>query len=299
MLVIKLYPLPPYDFDRMIRRVVGVGHEMYRVEEGRLIRTIRVQGKVYWIAIQSTGTVQEPKLEVEVHAQDGDIEQAAVEAHLQRMLSTKQDLTEFKHHLETQTDMGSLATTFEGLHIILESDLFECMAKTIIGQQLNLSFAATLNKRLIELASTPFEKDGQIYPVFPSADEVAALTYEQLRELQFSQRKAEYTIDFARAVSEGRLDLQSLYEQDNETIVNDLIKLRGIGRWTVECFLLFGLGRTDLLPAADIGLRNALKRWYGMDHQPTEPEVREIGKNWNPWSSYVTFYLWETLNTAK
>ncbi len=170
------------------------------------------------------------------------------------------------------------------------------MTKTIVGQQLNLAFAATLNKRLIELLSPPFETEGQLYPVFPSAEQVALCSYEQLRELQFSQRKAEYTIDFAREVVSGKIDLPAMESMEDGEIMELLIKQRGIGRWTAECFLLFGLGRTDLLPAADIGLRNALRRWYGLEDQPSEAQVREMGRKWSPWSSYVTFYLWESLN---
>jgi DNA-3-methyladenine glycosylase II len=171
------------------------------------------------------------------------------------------------------------------------------MIRTIIGQQLNLAFAATLTRRLVQLASPePLVHEGRTFLFFPSPEEVARLSYESLCELQFSRRKAEYVIDFAREIVEGNLDLERLEAMSNEEIISQLVRLRGIGRWTVECFLLFGLGRTDLLPAADIGLRNGLKRWFGLDSQPTEEEVRRWGASWSPWSSYVTYYLWESLN---
>ncbi len=74
-----------------------------------------------------------------------------------------------------------------------------------------------------------------------------------------------------------------------------LLPLRGIGRWTVECLLLFGMGRPDLLPAADIGLRRAVQRVYGLPERPGEEEVRRIGEAWAPWRSYATFYLWDAI----
>lgn len=93
-----------------------------------------------------------------------------------------------------------------------------------------------------------------------------------------------------------RVDFTRLENMDNDKIIENLTKLSGNGRWTVECFLLFGLGRADLLPAADIGLRNAVKKQYGLPEQPEEQKVRKIGEAWSPWRSYATFYMWESLN---
>ncbi|GAB7386917.1 hypothetical protein BSNK01_07530 [Bacillaceae bacterium] len=134
------------------------------------------------------------------------------------------------------------------------------------------------------------------YPVFPSPEQVARLRYDELRRLQFSQRKAEYVIDFARLVADGKLDLRTLAEKRDQEIIATLTKVRGIGRWSVECFLLFGLGRPDLLPAADIGLRNGVQIVYRLPERPNEEEVRRLGASWSPWSSYVTYYIWESLN---
>ncbi len=296
MHTISITPKAPYDFSKMTRRLLGVQHELYRYEDGRLVRTIRVGGNVYLVRIASSGSVESPKLEVEVHGSNVDRNLASIQKHLENMLSVELDLLPFYRHVEQDARLANLARRYYGLRFILEADPFECMIKTIIGQQLNLAFAAALNRRLIELASQPYVCGEKSYPVFPSAEQVAGLSYDQLRQLQFSQRKAEYVIDFARSVVEGKVDFEQWNGMENERIIEQLCRMRGIGRWTAECFLLFGLGRTDLLPAADIGLRNAVKQAYGMDRQPTEQEIRALGKWWSPWSSYVTFYLWESLN---
>lgn len=127
---------------------------------------------------------------------------------------------------------------------------------------------------------------------------MARLNVEDLQKLSFNRRKAEYVIDLSRDIVEGKLDLDSLKQLPNEEVIERLVALRGVGRWTVECILLFGMGRTNLLPAADIGLRNALKKVYGLNHQPTEAEVRQWGERWSPWRSYVTFYLWDYLSNG-
>ncbi|ANE47864.1 hypothetical protein SY83_17965 [Paenibacillus swuensis] len=294
----EMIPSAPFDFERMTKRLQGVSHEMFRYEDGALVRTLRIADKVYLVGMRSTGNAEEPSLDIQVNAEHeikpSDLEE--VEARLRTMLTADVDLKSFYAHLEGDPVLSKVTADHYGLRFILEADLFECMTKTIIGQQVNLTFASTLNRRLVEAASKPLEINGTLYPVFPSAQEVAALTYEQLREQQFSQRKAEYVIDFARSVAEGTLDLETLRLKEDEDIINQLVKIRGIGRWTVECFLLFGMGRPNLLPAADIGLRNAIRKNYGLDVQPGEPFVREMGASWSPWCSYVTFYLWESLN---
>ena len=294
----ELEPCAPYDFAKMIRRVQGVNHEMFRFQGERLLRTIRFEQQVLVLTVDSVGSIENPKLQIslygEVLVQLSDVE--GLKRYIRVMLSTDLDIRSFYDQLATDALYQPLVERFYGLRFILEADLFECMTKTIIGQQLNLAFASTLNRRLMELTAKPILWEGLELPVFPSAEDVAQLEYGQLRELQYSQRKAEYVIDFARLVATGQLDLDGLFTQTNEEIVAGLSRLRGIGRWTVECFLMFGMGRTDLLPAADIGLRNGVKKLYGMEDKPTEAEVRQIGAAWAPWSSYVTFYLWETLN---
>ncbi|CAG7648293.1 DNA-3-methyladenine glycosylase family protein [Paenibacillus allorhizosphaerae] len=304
MTSIRLSPRPPYDFTKMVRRLQGVKHELYRMEDYALVRTVRLAkaSSPLLVRIDSIGTIEKPELKVDVAGGGklGEAEKLELERLLGRMLSAEVELNPFYEHMEALGDEWSaICARFRGLHLLLEADLFECMCKTVIGQQLNLAFASELNRRLMGAAAQPLEHKGVIYPVFPSPEEVASLEYEQLQTLQFSRRKAEYVIDWARAIVSGTVDLQALFAMDNEEIMERLTRLRGIGRWSVECFLLFGMGRTDLLPAADIGLRNALKKLYGRSEQPKEEEVRRIGASWTPWSSYASLYLWESLHDSE
>ncbi|TVY10134.1 DNA-3-methyladenine glycosylase family protein [Paenibacillus cremeus] len=297
MTEIILYPKAPYDFSKIIGRIQGVKHEMYRLEGESLCRTIRLDSGARLIRTRSVGTIGEPQLQVEVQGELLEKDQRQLTTSLERMLSVSVDLNPFYSHMKSVgQEWNAICERFVGLPLVLEADLFECMCKTIIGQQLNLAFASELDKRLMQLTTEPIELAGISYPVFPSPEQVARLEYEQLQALQFSRRKAEYVIDWARKVADGTVDLDALYAFSNEEIVERLTRLRGVGRWSVECFLLFGMGRTDLLPAADIGLRNALKKLYRLDEQPKEDEVRRMGAAWTPWSSYATFYLWESLH---
>ncbi|MCL6446113.1 MAG: DNA-3-methyladenine glycosylase, partial [Alicyclobacillus sp.] len=209
--------------------------------------------------------------------------------------STDLDLKQFYGQMSSDPVWKPLLRQLHGLRPIQDPDPFESMIRTIIGQQLNTKFAATLVERLINLGAeqVPWRQDA--LPVFPSPERIAALTYEDLRSRSFSQRKAEYVIDFARAVVDGRIDLDTLWTAPDEAVFAALTPLRGIGRWTVECFLLSGLGRPDLLPAADIGIQNAVQRLYGLADRPNESAIRQLAEPWAPWRSYATYYLWQSL----
>jgi DNA-3-methyladenine glycosylase II len=295
MQTLVIHPKPPYDFRRMLDRFRSNPHFLYDIRPNAMIRTIRVEGNIYLATVTSKGLVDTPELEVVIDGNKPD-NGGKLESYIQKMLAAELELGTYYAHLNRIDELAPLAERFYGLRILLEPDPFECLVNTVIGQQLNLSFAAALRRRLVEKAGRPVRIGEGEYYVFPSPEEIARLSYEDLMDLQYSRRKAEYVIDFARSVADGRIDLDAISREDNETILAKLLQVRGFGRWTIECFLMFGLGRTDILPAADIGLRNAVKRWYKMQEQPTEKTVREIGEAWSPWSSYITFYLWESLN---
>lgn len=287
----------PYDFDHTVKRLHGVKHEAYSGDGGTVARTLWVpSGHAVLALITSEGTVDAPLLRARVYGELDERDQCFVRQELERILSVRVNLPSFYSHVHEDEVLSRLCQSLYGLRIMLEGSLFECMVKTIAGQQMNLAFAASLVKRLMDRTTKPIIHEGKAYPVFPTAETVAKLSCDDLIELQFSRRKAEYIIDFARMVAEGRVDLQELSALSDEDIIRRLTTIRGIGRWTVECFLLFGMGRENLLPAADIGLRNAVRYRYGWDRQPSEKEIRELGIGWSPWSSYVTFYLWESLN---
>ncbi len=252
-------------------------------------------GHIVPVTIRGMGTVDQPKLEVMYPHTTPEPDRIEVRRCVERMFCTRLELAEFYRHVGEQTQWRELTEQFYGLRPILDANLFESMVRTIIGQQLNVQFAATLVERLVQLAGEPVSWNGVSFHAFPSPEQVARLSYEQLRAASFSQRKAEYVIDFARAIFDGTIDLEACWGLTDEQIHELLLPLRGIGRWTVECFLLFGMGRPDLMPAADIGVQNAIKKLYGMQERPREPEVRELAERWAPWRSYAAYYLWQSL----
>lgn len=130
---------------------------------------------------------------------------------------------------------------------------------------------------------------------YPSPERIASLDVSVLRDMQFSNRKAEYIIGVSRAVVSGELDLQQLKRWEDAEVMEKLVSYRGVGPWTAQNFLMFGLGRPNLFPVADIGLQNALKQLWGLDRKPTKDEILACYPNWSPYLSYAALYLWRSI----
>ncbi|WJQ82540.1 DNA-3-methyladenine glycosylase family protein [Brevibacillus brevis] len=293
---------PPYSFDRLLRRLETHPDTQIRVnqEKNSLQRVFRIGLRPVLVHMQFMGSLEEPALRYETQAILSTSDQQLLEKMIRRTFSADLELSVIYEQMREESELAILTERFRGLRPMLDADLFQCMVKTIIGQQINLTFAANLTERLVTMAGDPVEnQNGEDILAFPTPDSVARLTVEDLRSLQFSQRKAEYIIDFARAIVNETVDLERLWTMKDEEIITYLTSLRGIGRWTVECLLMFGMGRPDLLPAADIGLRNGIVHLYGMETKPNENDIRKLGEKWAPWRSIYCLYVWEAVGAIK
>ncbi len=286
---LTLSPRPPFDFQLSLRFLSAVPEEsLNRVEEGRYFRLFDVGGRAVLCEVQGMGTVDEPQLELSLVGDglDGPTVERAIDA-LRRVLNLDLDLEEFYAALCRDPVMAELCQRYRGYKPILASSLHEAVVWAIIGQQINQGFAYRLRRRLVELLGRRMTYRGREYFAFPTPEALASLELEELTRHQFSRRKVEYIREFARAVQAGEVDA-----------VENLQGLRGIGRWTVE-FAAMRLGARDALPAADVALRRAVTRQYGLERRATEAEVRELGERWRPWRGLATFYLWFDLLAAE
>lgn len=291
-------PAAPFDFSTMLRRVKSAGkNNMVRVDRENLSykRMIHIGNKAVLLKVKAEGTIDDPLLTIEIPDDLSPSEQKQVDVVVKRMFSTDVDLKQFYQQFSHSPQIAPLIESFYGLRLVTDPDLFESMVKIIVGQQVNLTFAGVLIDRLIDLAGEHTAYDGEPFSIFPTIETIAELQYEQLRELQYSQRKAEYIIDFARLIVSGELDTDRLWNMTDQEVIDALLPIRGIGRWTIECLLIFAMGRPNVLPAADIGLRNGVRKAWGLDHQPGEEDIRKLAETWNPWNTYITYYLWESL----
>lgn len=247
-------------------------------------QTVKIPIDETIITIQSIGTLHEPKFMINGLETDEQYERVLSIFHFNRSL-------EGIHEHFLGTNLHSLFLKFEGTPIITDFSLYGNIIKSIIHQQLNLSFAKTLTERFVHTFGS--SKEG-IW-LYPAPEIIANLEVSTLREMQFSTRKAEYVIGISKAIAEGNLNLKALLSQSDDFILSELIKYRGIGPWTAESFLLFGLGRENLFPLADVGLQNSLKQLWNLDRKPMKSEIAPHLDSWSPYNSYAALYLWRNI----
>jgi DNA-3-methyladenine glycosylase II len=165
------------------------------------------------------------------------------------------------------------------------ADAYGALLRAIVGQQLSTTAARTIYGRVREL----FGGDT------PSPEQLLEASREELRDCGLSGRKVEYVRDLAAHVLDGELELDRLGELPDEEVVEEIVAVRGLGRWTAEMFLLFHLERPDVLSGGDLGIRKAVQIEYGLEEMPSPAQVLEIGEAWRPHRSLASLYLWESL----
>ncbi len=248
-----------------------------------------INDKPVVIAVTNVGTVWAPGVVVSA----ADSQQEGI-ARLSEIFQWDVSLAKIDEHF-AHSDLKELFRAHRGTPLILDFGLYDCLMRCLIHQQLNMSFAMTLTKRFADQYG---ELSGGVR-FFPRPARVAQVTVTELRELQFSTKKAEYVIDLSQRIVSGELDLQALSHLSDDVIAKQLIQYRGIGNWTIGCFLLFGLGRQNLMPFADIGIQNALKIVYGLDEKPALSQMTQYSQGWSPYLSYASLYLWRSIEKLK
>ncbi len=165
-------------------------------------------------------------------------------------------------------------------------DPFESLIKSIIYQQLSGKAANAIYKRLLD------HYDGRV----PTPDRILATPEEILRtNIGLSFKKIEYLRDLSLRVCSGTLDLHLLPGMPDEDVIDELVKVKGIGRWTAEMFLIFCLKRPDIMPLGDLGIRKAIKNLYNLPQIPNPDRILEISSPWKPYRSIAAWYLWKSL----
>ncbi|MDE5055527.1 DNA-3-methyladenine glycosylase [Niallia taxi] len=279
--------LGPYNFDLVLSRLALDPLHQVDATERSVKVPIGLENEKIVAKVKAIGTTEGPVFQLEGIPIKHEEE---VIRELTRIFQWESSLIDVYEHFQG-TELKELFNSHFGTPLVLDFHPYNCLVKCIIHQQLNIKFAYTLTERFVKAYGT--EVNGAWF--YPSPDRVAALTVEELRELQFSTRKAEYIIDISKEIAEGRLSLESLYDRTDEEIMKELIVYRGIGQWTIQNVLLFGLGRQNLFPIADIGIQNALKKLLGLEAKPTKEEMEQLIPAWEPYLSYASLYLWRSI----
>jgi DNA-3-methyladenine glycosylase II len=164
---------------------------------------------------------------------------------------------------------------------------FAYLARAILAQQISTAAARSIARRMSERFGWPWRPE-----------HLLAASDAELRSLGLSRQKTAYLRDLAARTRDG-LRLERLSRLSDERVIEALTVVKGIGRWTAEMYLMFRLGRGDVLPVDDLGIRSAMRRAYGMRALPKKERMRRIAEAWRPYRSIACFYLWTSLDTAR
>jgi DNA-3-methyladenine glycosylase II len=163
-------------------------------------------------------------------------------------------------------------------------DAFQTLARSIVGQQISVKAAQSVWDRFVLAA-------GEVTP-----NCVLRMPDESMRSCGLSRSKVVYIKDLAAHFDDGRLNPRRWHRMKEEGVIEDLARVKGIGRWSAEMFLIFHLMRPNVLPVGDLGLQRAMERLYNGGEPITKDDMREIARPWEPWSSVATWYLWRSLD---
>jgi len=196
------------------------------------------------------------------------------------------DIQKARRHLRAADPvMRAVIDTVGPFTLRLERDRFNMLVRSIISQQISTSAARSIRGRLQELAG----------PDGIKAANIARFSMEQLRSVGLSPQKASYVADLARKVNEGEVELRQIGRLSDERVVEQLTQVRGIGRWTAQMFLIFALGRLDVFPHDDLGVRTAIRECYGLPELPDKGTAIAIAAPWRPYASVASWYCWRSL----
>jgi len=164
---------------------------------------------------------------------------------------------------------------------------FPALVRTITAQQISTKAAATIHGRVVALMP------GGVQP-----KALLQLTDEQLRGAGLSRQKTAYLRDLSAKVESGELPVHRLHELTDDEVIEAIVKVKGLGRWSAEMFLMFRLRRPDVLPVDDLGILTAIQRLYGLRKRPKPDRVRKIGEAWRPYRTVACWYLWRSLENT-
>jgi DNA-3-methyladenine glycosylase II len=189
-----------------------------------------------------------------------------------------------RHLMKRDRVMKKLIPQHPGVSLQSRGDAFVTLARSIVGQQISVKAAQSVWEKFEKLPRK----------MTPAA--VLKLKVDDMRAAGLSARKVEYLVDLALHFANDQVHVAKWAEMDDESIIAELVAIRGIGRWTAEMFLIFHLMRPNVLPLDDIGLQNGISRAYFSGEPVSRSEIREVAASWAPFCSVATWYIWRSLD---
>lgn len=290
-IIFSLEPAPPFSLELTVWALRRRPDNAVDRWDGKTYRrALPVAGKFAEVSVTQTGRSKSPRLQVTVvGARRAAGIESFVTVTLNRMLGLQVCLSGFYRIAETDGRLGLLAQRFRGLKPPRFPSVFEAVANGIACQQITLTLGIRVLNHLAETYGAVIE--GSALHAFPQPHDLARREAEELKRLKLSRQKAGALTELSYAIIERGLDLEALANLDDDTAIDRLLKLQGVGRWTAEYALLRGLGRLHIFPCDDVGARNNLQRWLGLKKPLDYEGTQRLLAKWRPYAGFIYFHL--------
>lgn len=289
-----LFTPPDFSFSENLSYLSRSANEcLYEISGETIRRALSIKDEKLLLEISGNA---DQLLSVRIHKPVPHQMKAEIAKYIHDWFDLGTSLAPFYVMAQTDPLLKMPAEQFFGLRVMGIPDLFEALAWGILGQQISLTYAYALKRRLVEKYGECLDYAGSRYWLFPSAETIAGLTIEDLADLKMTVKKCEYLIDVARLMANDELSKEDLLKaEDVKAAEKRLTGLRGIGPWTAHYVLMRCLRFPNAFPIDDVGLHNAIKVISGSERKPKKEEILRYSARWENWEAYATFYLWRVL----
>jgi len=288
----ELIPTAPYNFNLQWRFYHSAGEpqpEIYK--DGIWRRAFKIRGRLFPVAVTSTGTVEKPKLRVDVFSKLNTEEKKNISNKIVEIFRLKDDLRALYDFMSRDKILCEIKNKLYGLRPPgIGANIFEGAVRVIIQQQISLQVAYVITGALVRRFGEKIEIDGESYYDFPSPRVLADADETELRKCKLSRQKSKYIKELALKVTDG-YDLEKIREMSNEEAIEELMKFKGIGRWSAELILITTLGRMDLCVPDDLGARKAVSHFYFDGKLQSGDVIRKFTERWGKFKGFVIYYL--------
>ena len=288
----ELQPIPPYNFDLQWKFYSSFKEpqpEIYKDSIWR--RAFKIGDRLVPVKITFVGTVEKPKLRVNASSKLDAKEKRYLSDKIADIFRLRDDLRTLYNFMEQDEILRSIKNKLYGLRPPgIGASIFEGAIRVIIQQQISLRVAYVMTGELVRRFGEKIETDGEPYYDFPSPQVLANAHENELRKCKLSRQKARYIKELALKVADG-YDLEKIKKMNNEESIEELMKFKGIGRWTAELILITALGRMDLCVPDDLGARKAVSFFYFDGKLQSGNAVRKFTERWGEFRGWIIYYL--------
>ncbi|MBS1888142.1 MAG: DNA-3-methyladenine glycosylase 2 family protein [Actinobacteria bacterium] len=286
-------PAAPFRLDMTAWALRRRPHNAIDLWDGRVYRRALPIGEgAMAVAVTQDGAPEAPRLQVTLRGDMlGPVAAAQARQALTRLLGLEADLSGFATAAASDPALAALVARMRGLKPPRFATPFEGLVNGVACQQLSLDVGVHLLNRLTVAYGRPVDAAGSGLHAFPEPSALATVDPANLRPLGFSMAKAQTIVTAARKIVDGDLDLVRLEGAEDAEVLERLTALHGVGRWTAQYVMLRGLGRLEVFPGDDVGARNKLKAFLGLDGEFDYERVETVVSRWAPYAGLVYFHL--------